>query len=55
MVAAIFNIVIGGLLIAGGATGRFTIIFTDSVEITIAVGATIAGLGIFQLIKSRKK
>lgn len=53
MGAAIFNIVMGLIAIGAGLTGR-PFIGTDSPYIMIAIGAAIFGLGVYQLIKSRR-
>ena len=53
MGTAIFNLVVGGLSIAAGLSGRFTFVGTNSSTVLVVVGIGIAGLGLYQLIKRR--
>ena len=55
MGAGIFNLVVGLVMIVGGASGKLTLLGTNSSVALIAVGVGIGGLGVFQLIKSRKR
>jgi predicted phage tail protein len=52
MKSGIINLLIGGLLFAAGASGRFALIGTHSTTALAAIGAAVAAYGIFQLIRS---
>ncbi len=55
MGAGIFNLVLGLIMIGGGASGKLTLLGTNSGTALVAVGVGLSGLGVYQLIKSRKK
>ena len=54
MGTAIFNIVVGLICLAGGYSGRFTFIGTNSAGLTMAIGGAITALGVYQLIKNKR-
>jgi len=54
MSAGIFNVVVGLLLLGAGASGQFTLLFTNSSIALVAIGAGIAGLGVFQILRARR-
>jgi hypothetical protein len=54
MGAGIFNLVIGGVMIAGGASGKLTLIGTNSSVALLVIGIGVAGLGLYQIVKSRR-
>ena len=53
--AGIFNLIIGLLGLVAGLTGRWTLWGTDSSIALAVVGAGIAGLGVYQLVRSRRR
>lgn len=48
-----WNLAIGLVLMAGGLSKKFTLLGTASWEALVGLGAVIAGLGAYQLYKSR--
>ncbi|MEM9187647.1 MAG: hypothetical protein AAGF12_00625 [Myxococcota bacterium] len=54
MGAGIFNLIIGGLMVAGGLSGRFTLLGTNSTEALAGLGAAICAYGIYQIVRSRR-
>lgn len=54
MGAAIFNIVVGLLLLGAGLSGQFTLLFTNSSTALAIAGAVILGLGIFQVVRLKQ-
>ncbi len=55
MVRAIINIVLGGALMAGGLSGKVTLIFTNSSLALTVVGAGAVALGTYQIIREMKR
>ncbi len=55
MGSGIFNLVVGGAAIAAGLSGRFSFIGTNSPTLLVVIGAGIAGFGVYQIIKARRK
>jgi len=49
-----WNLIIGIVLIVLGATGRVSLIFTDSPALLMAVGALIAAYGGWQIYRSSR-
>ena len=45
------NLVIGGICIAGGASGKLALIGTNSGVALLVVGAVMAGIGVWQLTR----
>jgi hypothetical protein len=54
MGAAIWNILLGAVMLVGGLSGRLTLIFTNSSPRLAAAGAAILGYGIWQLVRIKK-
>lgn len=54
MGAGVWNVLVGIAAIAAGLSGRVAI-FTNSSTALIVIGAAIALLGVYQLIRSRKE
>ena len=52
--SGIINIVIGVALIGAGLSGKFVLFGTSSGTLLSVVGAAIAAMGIYQLIRSRR-
>ena len=50
-----WNIIVGLLLLLGGLSGRFVLLFTGSSAALAVVGAIILGIGVYQAISSRKR
>jgi hypothetical protein len=48
----VWNIVLGLLAVAAGASGKFALIGTGSTKALIAVGGVIALIGVIQLVRS---
>ncbi len=48
----VWNIVFGVIAIAGGASGRLTLLFTGSSAALVVAGAALAAFGVFQLVRS---
>ncbi len=53
MSRGILNIVIGGVALPGGLSGRLVLIGTQSSAAFAAIGAAILGLGVYQVIRAR--
>lgn len=51
---AYFNIVFGGLMLAGGLSGKLVLFGTNSSSWLAILGAAILALGIYQLAKRRR-
>jgi len=51
----VWNIVIGLVFVAGGLSGKLALRGTDSGPALAALGAVLAGYGVFQLIQQRKQ
>lgn len=54
MGAGFFNLVIGGLAIAGGLSGRFSLLGTDSPTLLLVAGGAVSAYGVFQIIRARR-
>ena len=54
MTIAILNILIGVAMILGGASGRFTLLGTNSGTLLMAVGGVIVVIGVYQLARNIK-
>lgn len=54
MGAAIFNIIVGLLAIAGALSGRFVFPFTHGPTVLLVLGAVITALGVYQLVKLKR-
>jgi hypothetical protein len=52
-VRGIINVIIGLLLVAGGLSGKFVLLGTNSGVLLAVFGGAIAGLGIYRLVKDR--
>ena len=55
MGAAIFNLVIGGVMIAGGLSGKLVLFGTGSSEALAVIGGLIVAHGAYQAFRSRKR
>lgn len=55
MTPGIWNMVFGAVFVAMGLSGRFTLAFTNSQWALVAVGAAIAGWGVVQFVRHRKR
>jgi hypothetical protein len=47
---AIFNLAIGVAMLAGGLSGKLTLLGTNSSTILAALGGVVAALGLYQLV-----
>lgn len=47
----LLNILVGGVFVAGGASGEMVLIGTDSSGALIAVGLAIAAFGVVQMLR----
>jgi hypothetical protein len=54
MGVGIFNVVVGVAMIGGGLSKNFTLLGTNSWEALVGLGVVIAGLGVYQIVQSRK-
>ena len=50
----ILNIVIGGVFVAGGLSGRLVFIGTNSGALLAVIGLGLVGLGIYRIANARK-
>ena len=50
-----WNIIIGLVTIVAGASGRFTLLFTNSSVALIVIGAVITLFGVYQFVRARKQ
>lgn len=48
------NLIFGGLMVAGGLSGKLVLIGTNSSTALTIVGVVIAAFGLFQLLASNK-
>lgn len=55
MAPGVWNMIFGALAIGLGATGRFTLMFTNSPYALVAVGVAIFAYGVFQFVRSRRR
>ena len=55
MGTGIFNIVIGGVMIVGGAMGELALLGTNSSPAIVVVGVIVAGMGVVQIIKLKRR
>lgn len=55
MTSPIINIVMGVIFIAGGASGRMSLIGTNSSGALVVAGVVVAGWGAFQLWKQKAR
>ena len=49
----IINIIVGLLMIVAGLSGKFVLIGTHSGTLLVVIGAIVAGLGCYRLLKGR--
>jgi hypothetical protein len=54
MGAGIFNVIIGLLAVAGGLSGRFALIGTQSTGLLVAFGVALAIYGGYQIVRARR-
>lgn len=54
MGAGIFNVVIGGLALAAGLSGQFTLPFFESPTALAVLGGLVCAYGVYQIIRSRR-
>ena len=54
MGAAIWNILLGAVMLVGGLSGRLTLIFTNSSPMLAVAGGAILAYGIWQLVRIKK-
>jgi hypothetical protein len=54
MGVGIFNVVVGVAMIGGGLSKSFTLLGTNSWEALVGLGVVIAGLGVYQIVQSRR-
>jgi hypothetical protein len=52
--AGIWNILIGLAAVAAGASGRFSLIGTNSSMLLMIAGGALAAYGIFQLVRAKR-
>ena len=55
MGAAIWNILLGAVMLVGGLSGRLTLIFTNSSPLLALAGAAILGYGIWQVVRMKRR
>ena len=53
MVNGIINIILGAVAIAGGATGKLTLLGTGSSTALIGMGIAVASYGAYQVYRNR--
>ena len=49
-----WNIIIGLVTIVAGASGKFTLLFTNSSLALIVIGAVITAFGVYQFARARR-
>ena len=54
MFVPIINIALGIGMVLGGLSGKVALVGTGSTTALVAVGAVVAGLGVFQLVRSQR-
>jgi len=54
MAVGIFNVVIGIAMIGGGLSKSFTLLGTNSWEALVGLGVVIAGLGVYQIVQTKR-
>lgn len=55
MSAGVWNVIIGLLMLAGGLSGRFSLLFTHSSTALAVVGGVIAVVGGYQIARARRQ
>lgn len=55
MGAGIWNLLIGLAAVAAGASGRFTLIGTNSSLLLIVFGGLLAAYGVYQLVRAKRQ
>jgi hypothetical protein len=53
MSAGVWNVIIGLVMLAGGLSGRFSLLFTNSSLALAVVGGVIAAVGGYQIVRAR--
>lgn len=53
-VSGIINIILGGLMVAGGLSGKFALLGTNSGLALAAIGGVVGGYGIYQLTRDQR-
>lgn len=48
-----WNIIIGLVMIIGGATGKLALIGTQSSKALVVLGVVLLGWGVFQIVRNR--
>ncbi len=55
MKSGVFNLGVGLIAVAAGASGQFTLLGTDSATLLMVAGGAVAAFGVFQLWRNRGK
>ncbi len=51
---AIWNMLLGAVMLVGGLSGRLTLIFSNSSPLLAVVGAGLLGYGIWQMVRVQR-
>ncbi|MGZ3424109.1 MAG: hypothetical protein ACXWUG_00900 [Polyangiales bacterium] len=54
MFAGIWNLLIGLAAVAAGASGRFSLIGTNSSMLLMIAGGALAAYGVYQIVRAKK-
>lgn len=55
MGSGIFNLIAGAVMLVGGLSGKMVFIGTGSSTLLAVVGAALAGFGVYQIIRARRR
>ena len=54
MIGGIINIIVGLVCVGAGLSGRFVLLGTQSSIPLVAIGAAVAGYGVYRIIRERR-
>lgn len=55
MGSGIFNLIAGAVMLVGGLSGQMVFIGTGSSTLLSVVGAAVSGLGVYQIVRARRR
>ncbi len=55
MGAGVWNLFLGIAAVVAGASGQFSLVFTNSSTLLMVFGGVIAAYGIFQIVRARRR
>lgn len=55
MGAGVWNVFIGIAAVVAGASGQFSLVFTNSSTLLMAFGGVLAAYGVFQIVRASRR